>query len=106
VSERARFADLQGPALRQGLAVGLATGAYGISCGALGVAAGLSVWQTVLTSLLLFSGGSQFAFFGVVGAGGSPVAAVATSTLLGVRNACRWSGCWTCRASCARWLRT
>ncbi|MCE0485349.1 AzlC family ABC transporter permease [Ornithinimicrobium sediminis] len=87
MSERARFADLQGPALRQGLAVGLATGAYGISCGALGVAAGLSVWQTVLTSLLLFSGGSQFAFFGVIGAGGSPVAAVATSTLLGVRNA-------------------
>lgn len=82
-----RVADLQGPALRQGLAVGVATGAYGVSCGALGVAAGLSVWQTVATSLLLFSGGSQFAFFGVVAAGGSPVAAVAASTLLGVRNA-------------------
>lgn len=39
------------------------------------------------TSLLLFSGGSQFAFFGVIAAGGAPVAAVATSTLLGVRNA-------------------
>lgn len=74
------------PAVRQGLAVGLATGAYGLSCGALGVAAGLSIWQTVLTSLLIFSGGSQFAFFGVIGAGGSPVAAVATSGLLGVRN--------------------
>lgn len=79
--------DLRGSAVRQGLAVGVATGAYGISCGALGVAAGLSVWQTVLTSLLLFSGGSQFAFFGVVAAGGSPVTAVATSSLLGVRNA-------------------
>jgi predicted branched-subunit amino acid permease len=87
VTEPHRVADLQGPALRQGLAVGVATGAYGISCGALGVAAGLSVWQTVATSLLLFSGGSQFAFFGVVAAGGSPVAAVAASTLLGVRNA-------------------
>lgn len=74
-------------ATRQGLAVGIATGAYGIGCGALGVAAGLSIPQTVLTSLLLFSGGSQFAFFGVIGAGGSPGAAVATSTLLGVRNA-------------------
>ncbi|MGI8948414.1 MAG: AzlC family ABC transporter permease [Ornithinimicrobium sp.] len=74
------------PAVRQALAVGLATGAYGVSCGALGVAAGLSVWQTVLTSLLVFSGGSQFAFFGVIGAGGTPAAAVATSGLLGVRN--------------------
>ncbi len=73
-------------AFRQGLAVGVATGAYGISCGALGVAAGLSTWQTVVTSLLLFSGGSQFAFFGVVAAGGTPAAAVATSTLLGARN--------------------
>lgn len=74
------------PAFRQALAVGLATGAYGISCGALGVAAGLSIWQTMLTSLLLFSGGSQFAFFGVVAAGGTPGAAVAASSLLGVRN--------------------
>lgn len=74
------------PAGREGLAVGVATGAYGISCGALGVAAGLTVWQTMLTSLLLFSGGSQFALFGVVASGGGPVAAVGTSTLLGVRN--------------------
>lgn len=73
------------PAARQGLAVGL-VGFYGVSAGALGVAAGLSVWQTVLTSLLLFTGGSQFAFYGVIGAGGHPLAAVATSTLLGVRN--------------------
>ncbi|NHA69025.1 AzlC family ABC transporter permease [Phycicoccus flavus] len=72
--------------VRQGLWVGLATGAYGISFGALSVAAGLSVAQTQVLSLLLFSGGSQFAVVGVLGAGGSPVAAVATSTLLGVRN--------------------
>jgi len=65
----------------------VATGAYGIGCGALGVAAGLSVTQTVLTSLLLFSGGSQFAFFGVIGAGGSAGTAVAASTLLAARNA-------------------
>lgn len=36
-------------------------------------------------SLLLFSGGSQFAFIGVVGAGGA-LAAVATAGLLGARN--------------------
>lgn len=72
--------------MRQGLSVALATGLYGISFGALSVVAGVSVLQTMALSLLLFSGGSQFALVGVVAAGGSPVAAVATATLLGVRN--------------------
>lgn len=72
--------------IRKALGVALATGLYGITAGALAVAAGLSVLQAMALSLLLFSGGSQFAFFGVIGAGGSPVAAVASSTLLGVRN--------------------
>lgn len=74
-------------AVRQGASVAVATGLYGISFGALSVVAGVSVPQTMALSLLLFSGGSQFALIGVVAAGGSPVAAVATSTLLGVRNA-------------------
>lgn len=72
--------------IRQGLSVGFATGLYGVSFGALSVASGLDVWQTQALSLLLFSGGSQFAVVGVLGAGGSGVAAVATSTLLGIRN--------------------
>ncbi len=72
--------------LRTSLYVGGATGAYGISFGALSVASGLDVWQTQALSLLLFSGGSQFAVVGILGAGGSGAAAVATSTLLGVRN--------------------
>ena len=72
--------------LRQSLSVGVATGAYGVSFGALSVAAGLSTWQTVTLSALLFSGGSQFAVVGVVAAGGSGLAAVATSSLLGLRN--------------------
>ena len=73
--------------LRQSLSVSVATGAYGISFGALSVAAGLSIPQTQALSLLLFSGGSQFAFVGVLAAGpaGAP-AAIVTSTLLGVRN--------------------
>jgi predicted branched-subunit amino acid permease len=73
--------------LRQSLSVAVATGAYGVSFGALSVAAGLSLLQTQALSLLLFSGGSQFAFVGVLAAGpaGAP-AAIATSTLLGVRN--------------------
>ncbi len=71
---------------QQALSVALATGAYGLSFGALSVAAGLDVSQTAALSLLVFSGGSQFAFIGVVGAGGGPWAAVATSTFLGLRN--------------------
>ncbi len=72
--------------LRQAMSVGVATGAYAISFGALAVAAGLDVWQTCALSALVFTGGSQFAFVGVVAAGGSGAAAVATSTLLGIRN--------------------
>lgn len=73
--------------LRQALSVGAASGAYGISYGALAIAAGLNLWQTQALSLLLFSGGSQFAFVGIVAAGlGGAPAAIATSTLLGVRN--------------------
>lgn len=49
-------------ALRQGIWVGLATGAYGISFGALSVASGLNLWQTCLLSLLMFTGGSQGGF--------------------------------------------
>lgn len=78
--------DMRRDARRQGLSVGIATGVYGVSFGALGVAAGLDIWQTVALSLLLFTGGSQFAFVGIIGSGGNPVTAVATSTLLGIRN--------------------
>ncbi|WP_062203057.1 AzlC family ABC transporter permease [Demequina salsinemoris] len=74
------------PARQQAVSVSIATGAYGLSFGALSVAAGLDVWQTAALSLLVFSGGSQFAFVGVLGAGGSAAAAVATSTFLGIRN--------------------
>ena len=74
------------PAARQGLSVGLATGLYGISFGALAVASGLSVAQSCALSLLMFTGGSQFAFIGILGGGGSGVAATATAGLLGIRN--------------------
>ncbi|WP_182113595.1 MULTISPECIES: AzlC family ABC transporter permease [unclassified Actinotalea] len=74
-------------AVRQALSVAAATGVYGISFGALSVAAGLDLWQTMALSLLMFTGGSQFAFVGVLGAGGAGGAAVATAVLLGARNA-------------------
>jgi predicted branched-subunit amino acid permease len=79
--------DRRAQVVRQSLSVALATGAYGVSFGALAVAAGLSLWQTQVLSLLLFSGGSQFAFVGIMASGpAGATAAIATSTLLGVRN--------------------
>lgn len=71
------------------LSVGLATGLYGISFGALSVTAGLDFYQTMALSLLMFSGGSQFAFIGVLGAGISTanlLTAAGTAWLLGIRN--------------------
>lgn len=72
--------------VRDGLAVGVATGLYGVSFGAVGVAAGLSVLQTCALSLLMFTGASQFALVGVVAAGGAPISGAATALLLGTRN--------------------
>lgn len=74
------------PAVRAGLSISIATGVYGISFGALGVASGLDIWQTSALSLLMFTGGSQFAMIGVLGGGGAPSAAFGSATLLGVRN--------------------
>jgi predicted branched-subunit amino acid permease len=77
----------QSPAVRMGVSISVATGLYGVSFGALSVASGLTVAQTCVLSLLLFSGGSQFAFIGVVGGGGTGAAALGAASLLGVRNA-------------------
>ena len=72
--------------IRDSLGVGVATGAYGISFGAVSVASGLSVLQTCALSLLVFTGASQFALVGVVAAGGAPLSGAATALLLGTRN--------------------
>ena len=71
----------------QSLSVSFTVGAYGVAFGAAGVAAGFSIWQSCLLSLLTFSGASQFAVVGVMGAGGSAISAIATASLLGFRNA-------------------
>jgi predicted branched-subunit amino acid permease len=77
----------QSPAAKIGLSIAIATGLYGISFGALGVASGLTFWQTVVLSAFMFTGGSQFAFIGVIGGGGGGAAAFGSAALLGVRNA-------------------
>lgn len=72
--------------IRDSLGVGIATGAYGVSFGAVSVAAGLSIAQTCALSLLVFTGASQFALVGVVAAGGAPLSGALTALLLGTRN--------------------
>ena len=71
---------------RDSFGVSLTVGAYGIAFGAAGVAAGFSVFQSCLLSLLTFSGASQFAIVGVIGAGGSALSGITTASLLGIRN--------------------
>ena len=72
--------------LRDALGLGLAVGLYGAAFGAAADAAGLDVWQAMTLSLLMFTGASQFALVGVLGAGGGVLAAVGSALLLGTRN--------------------
>lgn len=72
--------------VRDSLGVAIATGTYGLSFGAVGVASGLDVAQTCVLSLLMFTGASQFALAGVLGSGGTPLAGALTALLLGTRN--------------------
>lgn len=80
--------DDESAAIRAGLAVGLAAAAYGVSYGALAVAAGLDIWQTCVMSLVMFTGGSQFALIGVLASGGVAAggSAIASAAILGIRN--------------------
>ena len=68
------------------LGVGVATGLYGVSFGAISTASGLSVLQTCVLSLLVFTGASQFAFVGIIASGGNPITGALTAILLGSRN--------------------
>ena len=72
--------------LRDSLSVALTVGVYGIAFGAAAVEADLSVLQACVLSLLAFTGASQFAVVGVLGAGGSALSAITAASLLGVRN--------------------
>ena len=86
MSATPRPPSYRGQTFRDSLSVSLTVGSYGAAFGAASIAAGFSVVQTSLLSLLTFSGASQFAVIGVIGAGGSAISAIATATLLGFRN--------------------
>lgn len=72
--------------IRDAVGLGVAVGLYGAAFGAAADAAGLNLWQTVSLSALMFTGASQFALVGVLGAGGSALAAAGSALLLGTRN--------------------
>ena len=72
--------------LRDAVGLGLAVGLYGVAFGAAAVGAGLDAWQALAMSTLMFTGASQFALVGVIGAGGGALAAVGSALLLGTRN--------------------
>src|SRR5699024_5718365 len=68
---------------RTGLSIGVATGLYGISYGALASAAGLDVWQAMVLSAVVFPGGTQFACVGGRSGGGSASGAALAAPRLG-----------------------
>ena len=72
---------------RQAWGVGVAVGAYGLGFGALAVANGFTVLQAMALSSLVFTGASQFALIGVVGAGGAAASGVVAALVVGARNA-------------------
>ncbi|MEM9566221.1 MAG: AzlC family ABC transporter permease, partial [Actinomycetota bacterium] len=71
---------------RDALIIGAATGVFGAAFGVLAGSTGLGIAKTMVISLLVFTGASQFAAVGVVASGGNQVTAVASALLLGARN--------------------
>ena len=72
--------------IRSAIGIGVYAAAFGATFGAVAVAAGLSRGQAQAMSLVLFSGASQLALAGVVGAGGSAWTALGPTLLLALRN--------------------
>ena len=75
------------PVFRNALSIGVATAVYAVSFGVLSVAAGFSVVQTCVMSVVCFTGASQLTFVSVIGAGGGIAGALPPALLLAGRNA-------------------
>ena len=73
------------PVLAKAIPVGVAVGAYALSYGVLAVAAGLSPLVATISSVIVLAGGSQFAFVGVLAAGGNPFAGAVGGLMLNLR---------------------
>jgi 4-azaleucine resistance transporter AzlC len=63
-----------------------AVGMIGLSYGATAVAAGFPLWLPVILGALVLAAGSEFLFVGIIGAGGSPIAAVLAGLLVNSRH--------------------
>ena len=71
---------------RQALSIALAVSPFGVAFGVVCAEAGLSVWQALGFSTLVFSGAAQFAAVSVLADGGGAVAAVTAGLLLNLRS--------------------
>jgi predicted branched-subunit amino acid permease len=59
----------RGAIIRAAAGIGLYAMAFGASFGAISIGSGLTVGQTMVLSLVMFTGASQFAFVGVAASG-------------------------------------
>jgi 4-azaleucine resistance transporter AzlC len=73
--------------IRDAAGIGVYAGAFGVTFGAVSATAGLSVIQAVAMSAVMFTGASQFALIGILGAAGAPLSGLSAALLLGLRNA-------------------
>ena len=74
------------PAATASVTLGVIVGAFGAVFGVGAVAAGASVAQACVMSLLVFTGASQFSAVSVIATGGSTASALSSATLLAARN--------------------
>ena len=70
--------------LGRAVVIGLAVAAFGVAFGVAAVESGMSPWLTVLTSVLVFAGASQFAFIAVAAAS-DPLTGALSGILLNLR---------------------
>nr|WP_206442304.1 AzlC family ABC transporter permease [Streptomyces boncukensis] len=64
----------------------MAVGVTALSYGAIAVSSGFPLWLPLLMAPLVVAGSAEFLFVGIVGAGGSPVAAVLAGLLVNARH--------------------
>jgi 4-azaleucine resistance transporter AzlC len=74
------------PVVAASLTIGIAAGVFAIAFGVGAVAAGGTVAQACVMSLLVFTGASQFSAVSVVDSGGSTASALGGAMLLAARN--------------------
>lgn len=78
--------DRRGEIRRQALSIALAVSPFGVAFGVICAEAGLSVWEALGFSALVFGGSSQFAAVTVLADDGTAVAAVTAGLLLNMRS--------------------